>query len=149
MVSCTRNGCFLQSSHLSFDSFLHVFSLVFATYISRLSQLACCRWFRAVDPDDGHATVLIAHLTERLRADADLDGVRRIVRGARRAIERQSTHTNSGGTANESAANAESNEELSAAISDRSAAWRAVLDRVEAEVQTWIGKHYGGARLEF
>ncbi len=91
--------------------------------------------------------MLIAHLTERLRADADLDGVRRIVRGARRALERQSARVNSD-DANGSAADSDSNQALAAATSDRAAAWRAVLDRIEAEVQTWIGKHYGGARLD-
>ncbi len=111
-------------------------------------QLACCHWFRAVDPGDGHATLLIAHLTERLRADADLDGVRRIVRGARRALERQCTLVDSGEINGSSAADSDSNQALAAAISDRAAAWRAVLDRIEAEVQIWIGKLYGGARLD-
>ena len=113
-------------------------------------QLACCNWFRAVDPDSGHATVLIAHLTERLRADADLDGVRRIVRGARRALERPSTRVNSD-AADGNDADSESDGALAAAaaaaLDDRAAMWRAVLDRVEAEVQRWVGKHFDGARL--
>ena len=109
-------------------------------------QLSCCNWFRAVDPDDGHAAVLIAHLTERLRADADLDGVRRIVRGVRRALERQSMRVNSD-AAYGNDVDSTSDGALAAALGDRTDAWRAVLDRVEAEVQCWMGKHYDGARL--
>ena len=115
-----------------------------------MRQLACCSWFRAVDPDDGHATVLIAHLTERLRADADLDGVRRIVRGARRALEQQSMRMNSD-AAYWNDADSDSDEALAAvakALDCRAIAWRAILDRVEAEVQKWVGKHYDGARLD-
>ncbi len=116
-----------------------------------MRQLACCKWFRAVDPDDGHAAVLIAHLTERLRADADLDGVRCILRGARRALERQSSRT-SGNAFNENTLDSDSNKALAAvaaeALNDRAVAWGAVLDRVEAEVQQWVGKYYSGARLQ-